>query len=135
MQVELNDQILRKFDINQAYLWKWIPSKGRSRGIAVGINVIFMDVGSFYDGEYMLQMNLWDKEKRGKWNLINVYGAAQDEKKEDFLSELALFCSKNKEPYLLCGDFNIISFLQRRITLIPYIDTLILPMQSLMLMN
>jgi exonuclease III len=26
------------------------------------------------------------------------------------LSELALFCSKNKEPYLLCGDFNIIRF-------------------------
>jgi hypothetical protein len=110
MKVELNDQILRKFDINQAYLWKWIPSKGMFGGIVVGINVRFMDVGSFYDGEYMLQMNLWDKEKREKWNLINVYGAAQDKKKEDFLSELALFCSKNKEPYLLCGDFNIIRF-------------------------
>jgi exonuclease III len=66
MKVELNDQILRKFDINQAYLWKWIPSKGMFGGIVVGINVRFMDVGSFYDGEYMLQMNLWDKEKREK---------------------------------------------------------------------
>jgi hypothetical protein len=66
MKVELNDQILRMFDMNQAYLWKWIPSKGMFGGIVVGINVRFMDVGSFYDGEYMLQMNLWDKEKREK---------------------------------------------------------------------
>jgi hypothetical protein len=36
MQVELDDQIPRKFDINQSYLWKWIPSKGRSGGLLWG---------------------------------------------------------------------------------------------------
>jgi hypothetical protein len=75
----------------------------------VGINTRFLDVGSFTEGEYMLQMNLWDKEKRNKWNLISVYGAAQEENKK-ILAELALFCSKSKEPYLLNGDFNIIRF-------------------------
>jgi hypothetical protein len=30
-----------------------------------------------------------------------VYGAAQDEEKNSFLSELALFCSKSKEPFLV----------------------------------
>jgi hypothetical protein len=84
MQVELDDQILRKFDINQTYLWKWIPSKGRSGGIVVGINVRFMDVGSFYEGEYMLQMNLWDKEKRERWNLINIYGALKMKREMTF---------------------------------------------------
>jgi hypothetical protein len=39
-----------------------------------------------------------------------VYRAAQEENKNSFLAELALFCSKSKQPYLLNGDFNIIRF-------------------------
>ena len=66
------------------------------------------DVGSFQQGEYMLQMNLWDKINKIKWNLLVVYGAAHEENKMDFLSELSSFCSKNKEPILIGGDFNII---------------------------
>jgi hypothetical protein len=56
----------------------------------------------------MLQMNLWDKNLKAKWNLITVYGAAQDEEKDSFLSELVLFCNKSKEPFLVGVDFNII---------------------------
>lgn len=93
----------------EAYLWKWVPSRGKSGGILVGINTEFLDVGSFIEGTYMLQLNLWDKQIRTKWNLITVYGAAQDEK-DAFLSELALFCSKNKEPNIIGGDFNIIRY-------------------------
>jgi hypothetical protein len=38
-----------------------------------------------------------------KWNILNVYGAAQDELKDKFLVELAACCSKNKEPYIVGG--------------------------------
>jgi hypothetical protein len=114
MQVELDDQIPRKFDINQSYLWKWIPSKGRSGGIVVGINVRFMDVGPFCEGEYMLQMNLWDKEKRERWNLINIYGVVQDEKRENFLFELASSAAKIKNPTYYVGTSILSSFLQRK---------------------
>lgn len=47
----------------------------------------------------MLQMNLWDKQNKIKWNLLVVYGAAQDDNKIEFLSELSSFCSKNVERY------------------------------------
>jgi hypothetical protein len=33
-----------------------------------------------------------------KWNILNIYRAPQEEHKEEFLAELATFCSKNKEP-------------------------------------
>jgi hypothetical protein len=36
----------------------------------------FLDVGSFIDGKYSLQLNLWDKQRREKWNFLNIYGAA-----------------------------------------------------------
>jgi hypothetical protein len=55
------DSLLRKFDINQDYLWLWNASKGKSGGILVGVVLERFDVGSFKKGEFMIQMNLWDK--------------------------------------------------------------------------
>lgn len=110
MQQDIDDSIIKNFDPTQLYLWEWAPSIGKSGGILVGINIEFLDVGSFGKADYILQMNLWDKQKREKWNLLIVYGTAQVADKDDFLSELALFCSKSKEPCILSGDFNIIGF-------------------------
>jgi GTP cyclohydrolase III len=45
-----------------------------------------------------------------KWNILNVYGSAQDENKEEFLSEMAALCEKNKEPYIIADGFNILRF-------------------------
>jgi hypothetical protein len=55
----------------------------------VGIRKEFYDVGSFRQGDFMLQLNLWDKQNRVKWNLLVVYGAAQEENKIKFLYELS----------------------------------------------
>jgi len=53
------------------------PSRGRSGGILVGISVGHFDVGAFQEGEFMLQMNLWDKQLKIKWNLITtMHGVA-----------------------------------------------------------
>lgn len=59
-------------------------------------------------------MNLWDKMKKVKWNLLVVYGAAHDENKKEFLSELSAFCSRNKELILIGGDFNILIYVNER---------------------
>jgi hypothetical protein len=42
------------------------------------------------------------------WVLVAVYGAAQPEFKEAFLTELVQACNKENKPILLGGDFNII---------------------------
>ena len=76
----------------------------------VRIKLEFLDVGSFVEGEFMLHMNLWDKQKTEKWNLITVYGAAQEGRKDLFLTELASFCSRCNELFLIGCEFNIIRF-------------------------
>lgn len=43
-----------------------------------------------------------------------VYGAAQEENKMEFLTELSAFCSRNKDPILIGGDFNIIRYSNER---------------------
>lgn len=114
MVEDYDDSHLRKLDANQDYLWLWNPTKGKSGGILVGIRKEFYDVGSFRQGEFMLQVNLWDKQNTIKWNLLVVYGAAQDENKLKFLAELSQFCSSNHEPILIGGDFNLIRYANER---------------------
>jgi len=105
MQQVLEDSLIRQFDPMQAYLWKWIPSHGKSGGILSGINLEFFDVGSFHEGQFILQLNLWDKELKRKWNLLNVYGAAHDENRREFLAELARFCNQSDDPFIAEGNF------------------------------
>jgi len=106
----VDDKILKNIDPNGIYLWKWISSRGKSGGILSGVNNDVLEVGSFIEGKYMLQMTLWDTSKKIKWNFINVYGSSQEENKREFLTKLADFCSKNKLPFIVGGDFNIIRF-------------------------
>jgi hypothetical protein len=81
------------------------------------------DVGSFKKGEFMIQVNLWDKMLKFKWNLLVVYGAAQDENKIAFLTEHSRFYASNKEPLLVGGDFNVIRYLKEKIICLVFIDT------------
>jgi exonuclease III len=105
-----DEKLLRKFDCQQDYLWLYNSAKGRSGGILVGVRKEYYDVGSFHQGEFMLQLNLGDKINKMKWNLLVVYGAAHDDLKMQFLSELSSFCSKHSEPLVIGGDFNIIRY-------------------------
>jgi exonuclease III len=97
------DSCFRQVDPGREYMWDWTPSTSKSGGILSVMKLDRFDVGSRFQGEFVLQHNLWDKQMGIKWNILNVYGAAHDDKKDKFLSELAACCSKNKEPYLVGG--------------------------------
>ena len=58
MQEEIDDRTLRLIDPSGSYLWKWIPSSGRSGGILSGVQIDKFDIGSFLEGKYILQLNL-----------------------------------------------------------------------------
>ena len=81
---DCDEKLLKKIDINQDYLWLYNSAHGKSGGILCGVKKDLYDVGSFHQGEYMLQMNLWDKINKIKWNFLVVYGAAHEENKMDF---------------------------------------------------
>ena len=62
MQVDKDDTIIRQIDVKQCYLWKWLPSKGKSGGLLCGVHTSKFDEGAFVEGnKLMLQLNLWDK--------------------------------------------------------------------------
>ena len=70
------------------------PPRGRSGGMLVGINLGTFDVGDVEEGEYFVRFKIRNKEDGFQWNLISVYGAAQDEFKEAFLTKLVQLCTK-----------------------------------------
>jgi hypothetical protein len=55
-----------------------------------------------------VKFSLRDRKSDFKWVLVAVYGAAQPEFKESFLTELVQACNNEKLPLCIRGDFNII---------------------------
>lgn len=103
---DCDEKLLKKFDINQEYLWLYNYFIGKSSGILCGVKRDLYDVGSFQQGKYMLQRIFGIKQKKLKWNFLVIYGAAHEEDKLEFLTELSSFCSRNREPIMIGGDFN-----------------------------
>jgi hypothetical protein len=51
-----------------------------------------LDVGSVEDGDFFVKFRVRDRKGDFKWVLVAVYGAAQPEFKESFLTELVQAC-------------------------------------------
>jgi hypothetical protein len=69
----------------------------------------------------MLHFVLWDKMKKVSWSLLVAYGVAQEEQKNDFLTELAAFCNNVSTPFIVGGDFNILRHSGEKNT--PFVQT------------
>lgn len=95
----------RLLDPRGDFFWKLIPSLGRASGILCGVRNDKFDVSSFKLGDFIVQLDLWDKSKKCKWSLLSVYGAAHEDLRGAFLAELAAFCNGLGCPYIVGGDF------------------------------
>ena len=103
-----SDSFLKNFCAGKEFLWHTKPPRGRSGGMLVGINLGTFDVGEIEEGEYFVRFRIRNKEDGFQWNLVSEYGAAQDDFKEAFLTELVQLCTKETLPIIIGGDFNII---------------------------
>ncbi|WVZ49622.1 hypothetical protein U9M48_000963 [Paspalum notatum var. saurae] len=73
----------------------------------VGVNLATLDVGSIEEGDFFIKFKIRCKKHDFKSNLVLVYGPAQEDHKQRFLTELAHLSSKETLPMLIGGDFNI----------------------------
>ena len=90
------------------FIWKWIPPRGKSGGILIGVRASTFKVLDYSFGEFHIKLHLRNKSDNFIWSLVTVYGAAQDEFKVDFLRELVNLAKDNPYPILIGGDFNIL---------------------------
>jgi hypothetical protein len=85
-----------------------VTTKWKVRGILVGFNQDKFQVLDILHGDFSLKFKLRNKEDSFEWCFIAVYDAAQDNDKENFLSEMVLMCDTVDIPVLVGEDFNII---------------------------
>ena len=74
----------------------------------MGVNAHVFDIGNIVIGNFHIKFNVRNKDDGFEWAIIAAYGAAQDDLKQDFLTEMVHFCSSTDKPFVLGGDFNII---------------------------
>jgi exonuclease III len=94
--------------VGQTFAWFCLPPHGRSGGILVGVNTQTMLVKKVDNGDFCVKLHIKSKLDGFEWTLVPVYGAAQDNYKAEFLSELVRLCEVETLPLLLAGDFNIL---------------------------
>jgi hypothetical protein len=83
---EFNNDELNHFCGNKNYLWTWNKPRGRLGCILVGVNMEVFHIANMIYGDFHVKLKL--KNKDGfQWILVAVYGAAQQEYKEAFLTE------------------------------------------------
>jgi hypothetical protein len=107
-RLEFNANELSHFCANKNFIWDWTPPNGRTGGILVGLNPKKFKVLNIMHRNFSLKFKLCNKEDNFEWCLIAVYGAAQDNDKENFLSELVRMCDTSNISLMVGGDFNII---------------------------
>ena len=90
------------------FIWHCMAPRGRSGGMILGIHLLTFDIGEIEEGEFFIRFKVRHREDDFKFNLISVYGPAQQEYKSHFLSEIVRVCSKEALPIVIGGDFNII---------------------------
>ena len=90
------------------FVWHWTEPHGRSGGMLLGVNLDVCDVGSIEEGDFFIKFHLRNRSDDFHGCLVAVYGAAQPEFKEKFLTESVQACRKVSLPLLVGGDFNII---------------------------
>jgi hypothetical protein len=92
--------------------FQWIsrPPRGRSGGMLVSVRSDTMEVLASSDDEYHIKLTIRNKVDNFIWDLVAVYGAAQDAFKADFLRELVNLAKDNPHPIIIGGDFNLLRF-------------------------
>lgn len=79
----------------------YIASVGKSRGILCGIKMETWDTVSVRRGRYIMQLSVKHKTLNLELAVLVVYGAAHDEHKLEFLSEMSEFCNSIALPHVV----------------------------------
>jgi hypothetical protein len=72
------------------------------------IDLDIFDIGVIDEGEFYVKFYLCNKECNFKWELVAVYGLAQSNLKQQFLTNVVHMCSHEQFPILIGEDFNIL---------------------------
>jgi len=107
------------------FVWYCLPPHGRSGGMLLGFNNASITVQDVVTGDFCVKLHLRTKLDGFSWALVVVYGAAQDNKKPEFLAELVRICEGETLPLLVGGISILLGDKRRKIMTILMLDGLL----------
>ena len=96
MKTDFNKLDLSDLSASEKFEWDFLPSKGRSGGILVGINSATLIKEKKEQGEYFVKITVRNIGDGFCWDLVVVYGDAQPRGKPKFLVELVHIFKNSK---------------------------------------
>jgi exonuclease III len=93
-----------------SFEWVWTAAQGHSGGTLVGVRTDDIIILGRDKGEFFTSMKVKGRQENYKWEVINVYGPVQIERKTAFLEELTKKISNTQDPFIIGGDFNMFRF-------------------------
>ena len=105
---DFSNKELRSLDGDNKFLWKWLPAKGHSGGILMGVKGDSLEVEDWECFTYAIKAVIRDRVSNFRWCVITVYGPANHQFSKEFLNELSYICRNEILPVILGGDFNLI---------------------------
>lgn len=97
----LQETIKKEFSVKELrdmvrdipFAWSWTPAVGHSGGTLTGVKQDEMEAIDTYRGKFFSSIRVENTKEWFIWEIINVYGPVQDERKVEFLQELFQTCS------------------------------------------
>jgi exonuclease III len=90
--------------------WVWTAAQGHFGGTLVGVKTNNITMISRDRGEFYSSMKITSRQDMAEWEVVNVYGPIQIERKVDFLTEMGQKITTMGDHFIIGGDFNLIRF-------------------------
>jgi exonuclease III len=90
------------------FKWVWKGVRGHSGGILMGIKEGSYELEDSDIGNFYVSIVVRQRTTNYRWELVTVYGPAQQDKPRDFIVELSRKCMVATLPLVFGGDFNLI---------------------------
>lgn len=107
---EFSIKELREFVGDMPFSWNWTAAEGHSGGTLTGVKQGEMGAIEMDSGKFFSSIIIENKKENFKWEIINVYGSVQDNRKVEFLQELFQKIQSSRCPVVVGGDFNQIRY-------------------------
>jgi len=83
------------------FKWNWVPAKGHSGGILLGVRGDILEVENWVTGNFFVEAQVRHRSSNLRWSFLTVYGPANHELSEIFLMELKQRCCQITFPLVV----------------------------------
>lgn len=94
------DRELRNL-VGDNFTWRYVAAVGHFGGIMTGVKELLFDIVDWDQGAFSLRMVIKNKKDGQSWELINIYGPAQQAHRGEFLAEIGNRVQQGVYPMIL----------------------------------